>query len=189
MNKEEFKKQICSIIDTMSEQECQELSLQLNESTKEQDVASELIKINGEFKKLTKHLQVIIQDQQDNNNEIQNIKPYIQLYKFIRDSQDILFGMENPNFFNLFRFNAHFGSFKMAYQTINQIFTDILDTVELKPLAVFKQKFDPEFHEIIETINDDNYDNEVIIEIVEQGFLYKNKIINYAKVIVNKKEE
>ncbi len=189
MNKEEFKKQICSIIDTMSEQECQELSSQLVDLSKEQDIASELIKINGEFKKLTKLIQVIVQNENQDKNEIQNLKPYTQLYKFINDSQDILLGMDHPTFFNLFKFNVQFGSFKMAYQDINKIFEDILETVDLKPLAKVRQQFNSELHEIVEIVNNDKYDDEIILIVTEQGFSYKDKVINYAKVIVNKKEK
>ena len=184
MDKEEFKKEICDIIDTMDESECEKLSLQLSSLSEEQNIAQELIKINGEFKKLTKIVYAL--EQKDEKN-IDDVKPYIQMYKFMKDSRDILFGMPNISFFNISKFSAQFGSFKYAYQTIEQIFADILNNIKLQPLAKFGDKFDARYHEIVESVNDINLEDETIVEVLEQGFIYKNTLINYAKVKVNKK--
>jgi hypothetical protein len=184
MNKEEFKKQICGIIDKMDEDECENLSLKLTSSNEKQDIAQELIKINGEFKKLTKTIQILNEKDKQNINDI---KPYIQLYKFLKDSQDILFSMPNVNYINLLKFNMHFGSFKVAYMDMNQLFMDIMNDISLKPMVKYGDKFDPQYHEIVETINDDTIEDEIVVDIIEQGFKHKNILINYAKVKVNKK--
>ena len=185
MNKEEFKKYICETIDIMDDNECEELSLKLTSVNKEQDIAQELIKINGEFKKLTKVITSLNEKEKQN---ISDIKPYIQMYKFLKDSQDILFSMPNANYLNLLKFNMNFGAFKVAYMDLNQLFMDIINDISLKPLAKFGDKFDSQYHEIVETINDKTIEDETIVEIIEQGFMYNNEIINYAKVKVNKQK-
>lgn len=183
MNKEEFKKKICEIIDTMDEDEIENISSKFAEENKEQNIQEELIKINGEFKKLTKIVSTL---QNQNKQNISDIKPYIQLYKFLKDSEDILFSMPHPNFLNLLKFNMHFGAFRTAYRDLNQLFIDIMNDISLKPLAKFEDKFDSQYHEIVETISDEKFEDEIIVDIIEQGFKYKNEVVSYAKVNVNK---
>ena len=48
-------------------------------------------------------------------------------------------------------------------------------------------KFDPELHEALTTTNDSKIDDDIIVEIYESGYKYKDLIIRHAKVVVNKK--
>ena len=47
--------------------------------------------------------------------------------------------------------------------------------------------FDPELHEALTTTNDSKIDDDIIVEIYECGYKYKDLIIRHAKVVVNKK--
>ena len=185
MNKEEFKRYICDTIDTMDEDEIYEMSSVIDEGRKKLDTVEELIKINGEFKKMTKIIQNL--EHKDTQN-IDTVKPYIQMYNYIKDSQDILNSMTNANFLNLFKFNMNFGAYKIASGTINQLFESIMTQIHLEPIAYIGRKFNPQFHEVIETVNDETLEDETIIEVAEQGFKYKDKLINYAKIKVNKRK-
>ena len=184
MNKEEFKKQICDIIDTMDEDECKNLSLQLTSPNEKQDIAQELIKINGEFKKLTKVVQELSQKEKEN---ISDIKPYIQMYKFLKNAQNTILNMPRLSMFNVGNFKEHFGAFQSGFHTATTYYIDILQEVKLFTLANVGDKFDSEIHEIVETIEDKTIEDEIIVEVIEQGFIYNDEIINYAKVKVNKK--
>jgi len=183
MNKEELKKQICDIIDTMDDDECNSLSLKLTLPDEKLDVAQELIKINGEFKKLTK---IVLSLNEKEKQNIDDIKPYIQMYKFLENAQSSITNMPTLSMFNIGNFREHFGAFKSGFDTASTYYTDILKDIKLSTLADIGDKFDPERHEIIETIKDDTIEDEKIVEVIEQGFIYNDEIINYAKVKVNK---
>ena len=47
--------------------------------------------------------------------------------------------------------------------------------------------FNPELHEALTTTNDSKIDDDIIVEIYESGYKYKDLIIRHAKVVVNKK--
>ena len=64
----------------------------------------------------------------------------------------------------------------------------------LKGLGVEKVEsigttYDPKVHEAIACISDKNYENDIILEEFQAGYKFNDKIIRYAKVIVNKKED
>ena len=185
MTREELKRDICNIIDTLDDDEIQKLSSDGFISLKEeQNVAEELIKINGEFKKLTKLVQKL---ENSNDNETKNIKPYINLYKFIMSSIDLINEMPNANYINIFKFNTQFGSFKTAYKTIQELYKDILQEIDLRPVASVGEEYNPQTQKVVAVVSpkDDIYENE-IVEVIEQGFTYNGELIQYAQVSVCK---
>ncbi len=74
---------------------------------------------------------------------------------------------------------------------INMIESKIVDT--LKKLKVEKiesvgQKFDHNLHEVIAVFNDESKDEDIILDEFQAGYTLNGKVIRYAKVIVNKKQ-
>ena len=47
--------------------------------------------------------------------------------------------------------------------------------------------FDPELHEALTTSSDSKIEDDIIVEVYESGYKYKDLIIRHAKVVVNKK--
>ena len=92
-------------------------------------------------------------------------------------------------------------TFKEAKKSINDV--DVLKGVEmienkiietLKNVGVEKiesvgQKYDPHIHNVIAVLNVADKDNDVIIDEYQAGYIFNGKVIRYAKVIVNKKED
>ena len=65
---------------------------------------------------------------------------------------------------------------------------DALDRLEVERIEAVGQKFDPNFHDVIAVMHNENYDDDIILEEYQAGYKYKGKVIRYSKVIVNKKE-
>ena len=65
---------------------------------------------------------------------------------------------------------------------------DALDRLEVERIESVGQKFDPNFHDVIAVMHNENYDDDIILEEYQAGYKYKGKVIRYSKVIVNKKE-
>jgi len=183
MTREELKINISNIIDNFSDEELESLSIDgvVASLREEQSMAEELIKINGEFKKLTKVVQNL---EESNHIEIKNAKPYIDMYNFINDSISIIEGMSNANYINIFKFNTQFGSFKRAYMTIGEMYQGILEEIDMLPVAFVGEEFDPQTQKAVEVIENHGVEYSEIAEVVEQGFTHNGKLIKYAKVSV-----
>ncbi len=49
------------------------------------------------------------------------------------------------------------------------------------------EQMNPEIHDAMLTQNDENFDDDVILDVYEKGYTYREKVIRHAKVIVNRK--
>ena len=74
-----------------------------------------------------------------------------------------------------------------ALLLVKDDFIKKLDVKGVKPFGEVGDNFDPELHEALTTINDPKTDDNLIVEIYESGYKYKDLIIRHAKVVVNKK--
>lgn len=75
---------------------------------------------------------------------------------------------------------------------IEMIENKILDS--LKELGVEKidsigKTYDPNLHEAISIMRAEDKENDIILDEYQAGYKYNDKVIRYAKVIVNKKED
>ena len=92
-------------------------------------------------------------------------------------------------------------TFKEAKKSIND--ENVLKGVEmiennineaLKSLGVEKiptvgEKFNPHLHNVIAVMKDENKENDIILEEYQAGYKFNDKVIRYAIVSVNKKED
>ena len=46
---------------------------------------------------------------------------------------------------------------------------------------------DPDLHDAMLTQSDKKFENDIVLEVYEKGYTYREKVIRHAKVIVNKK--
>jgi len=72
--------------------------------------------------------------------------------------------------------------FKMIYTRI----ITILDKLEVKAVEVEGKEFDPNFAEAVLTEHDENKPENVVLEVLKKGYMYKDKLIRPAMVKVNK---
>lgn len=72
--------------------------------------------------------------------------------------------------------------FKMVYTRL----VGILDNLGVKEVDVEGKEFDPNFAEAILTDHDENKPENVVLEVLKKGYIYKDKLIRPAMVKVNK---
>ncbi len=75
--------------------------------------------------------------------------------------------------------------FKMIYTSVVQI----LSKYEVKEIESLNKPFDPTYHQAVLTDNVDGYENNIIIEVLQKGYMYKDKVIRPTMVKVNIKGE
>jgi len=189
MTKEELKDYICKQIDLMDSIEIAELSQFFQGKSDEESVAEELIVIKGEFKKLTKlvqQMQIAVETAKPEENAEYELKPFITFYSFLKNSKDALHSIPQNSMFGVSKFNRAFGAFENGFKSIDMLYNDILKSIDLEIGAEVGDKFDPNIHEAVEVIEDKNIEDGIVVEVLEEGFLYKEKLLNYAKVKVNR---
>ena len=187
MTRDELKEYICKQIDLMDSVEVSELSAFLQGKSESESVAEELIVIKGEFKKLTKLVQQMQTGVESIKKEqnIESLKAFITFYSFLKNSKEALHSLPKNSMFGVSKFNRAFGAFESGFKTVDMLYEDILKSINLKASAKVGDRFDPNIHEAVEVIEDKNIENSTIVEVLEEGFLYQDKLLNYAKVKVN----
>ena len=187
MTRDELKEYICKQIDLMDSTEVSELSAFLQGKDEKESVAEELIVIKGEFKKLTKLVQQMQTGVENIKKEqnIENLKAFITFYSFLKNSKDALHSLPKNSMFNVSKFNKAFSSFEIGFKTVDILYEEILKSINLEISAKVGDRFNPNIHEAVEVIEDKNIEDSTIVEVLEEGFLYQNKLLNYAKVKVN----
>ncbi len=187
MTRDELKEYICKQIDLMDSIEVNQLSQFLQGKGEKESVAEELIVIKGEFKKLTKlvqQMQIGVENIKKEQN-IESVKAFINFYSFLKNSKDALHSLPQNSMFSVSKFNRAFGAFESGFKTVDILYEDILKSINLNVSAKIGDRFNPDIHEAVEVIEDKNIENSTIIEVLEEGFLYQDKLLNYAKVKVN----
>ena len=71
--------------------------------------------------------------------------------------------------------------FKMIYSN----FVGILNKFEVKEIEAQGVEFDPNFHQAVLMEHDENKTTGVILEVLQKGYMYKDKVIRPVKVKVN----
>lgn len=75
---------------------------------------------------------------------------------------------------------------------MEMIYAQLFQTLEdegLKKIESLGRKFDPFFHEVLMTEVNKEKEDEEITEELQRGYMLGDKILRYAKVKINKKEE
>lgn len=78
-------------------------------------------------------------------------------------------------------------NFLMGFQMINKQIFDCLERDGLKPIECkIGDQFDPTVHHALETTNDELFDDDQIVSIMQRGYFYKDRILRPTMVKVNK---
>lgn len=71
--------------------------------------------------------------------------------------------------------------FKMIYGKL----TSILTAFEVKEIDALGKEFDPAYHQAVITDSDNTKENNVVLDVLQKGYIYIDKVIRPAMVKVN----
>ncbi len=71
--------------------------------------------------------------------------------------------------------------FKMIYSNIKSI----LENMEVKEIDCLKQAFDPNTMEAVLTAHEDGIEAGIVLDVLQKGYMYKDKVIRHAMVRVS----
>lgn len=69
-------------------------------------------------------------------------------------------------------------------ELVLKMFRDTLTKNEVEEIAAEGEHFDPHYHNAVMHIEDPNYEENVVVEVLIKGYKYKEKIIRYSMVKV-----
>ncbi len=89
--------------------------------------------------------------------------------------------------------NDNLESVRDGFKMITDKFTQVLEAQGVKKIDSVGKEFDYEYHEALLQQPSEEYPENIIIEEIEPGYIYKDKVLKHSKVIVSqgmeKKEE
>ena len=71
--------------------------------------------------------------------------------------------------------------FKLMYKQIK----DLLTKFEVKEMDCLGKEFDPTYHQAVTTGKDESKESGIILEVLQKGYMYKDKVLRTAMVKVN----
>ena len=63
----------------------------------------------------------------------------------------------------------------------------ILGNYDVKPIESEGKKFDPKLHEVIQELEDNDYEEGTIVKEIAKGYIIRGEVMKYSKVCVSKK--
>jgi molecular chaperone GrpE len=72
---------------------------------------------------------------------------------------------------------------------IRKQLVDILKTEQVSPIKCKGEEFDPFVHEAISKVESEEHEDNIIVEVSKRGYMYKDKVLRPAKVIINQYPE
>lgn len=83
--------------------------------------------------------------------------------------------------------NAEIQNYLIGFQMIANQLVDILKAEGLAPIEALGKEFDPKVMHAVQTEESDESDN-IVLKVMQQGYLYKDRVLRPAMVIVSKKK-
>ena len=80
--------------------------------------------------------------------------------------------------------NTKDDEYKQGIELVLKQFKEVLDSLGVKKIETVGTKFDPELHEAVSMIQDENYGEKVISAEFQSGYTIGSKVIRHAMVVV-----
>ena len=80
-------------------------------------------------------------------------------------------------------------NFLIGFKMIKDQLFKVLENDGLKEIEALNKPFDPKFHEAIEKIHQQDFEDGINVEVVSKGYMYKEQLLRPATVKVNEWSE
>lgn len=191
---EELKEDSIDSVDATDEVEPKE-----NESKKEKKNKhkEELDKLNKKIADLEEQLKFQKNEYLKVFAEMENTKKRLK-EEAIKDrkyaSQNVVGELVNPidmlvQIVNMPATTPEVQNYQMGFQMIANQLVDILKGEGLAPIEAMGKEFNPKQMQAMETTWDSEKPEGIVLKVMQNGYLYKDRVLRPAMVVVNKKVE
>ncbi len=73
---------------------------------------------------------------------------------------------------------------KKGIELIYRQFREVLDKLDIEEIECIGENFDPELHNAVMHVTDDQYGENEVVEVLKKGYIFKDKVIRHSIVKV-----
>jgi molecular chaperone GrpE len=161
------------------------------DETHSEKLGQEIKEKDDRIKELTETLQRLQAEFENYNKRVENEKKEIRMYaeaELVKKLLPVLDSFEIALKNNSPCGNDNDRILKGMEMIYAQLF-EILEDEGLRKIESSGKRFDPYYHEVLMTEQDNKKDDEIILEELQKGFMFNDKVLRYSKVKVNKRAE
>jgi len=81
--------------------------------------------------------------------------------------------------------DANLNNFLKGFEMIYQQLYSALEGEGIKRIEAVGQDFNPEFHQAVSTVKDENFESGKVVEELQKGYTFKDKVLRHTLVKVN----
>jgi len=166
---------------------------QVSEQEAQQEAQEETAKVNSEVEQLKKQVEELnnrllrVQADYDNfRRRTLKEKEDLAKYASVKLITNLLPSIDN--FDRALAAAASTGDYESLSKGLDMIFRQLMATMEAEGLQVMKtvgEPFNPEYHEAVMTVESDEYEEGIVVEELQKGYMLKDKVIRPAMVKVS----
>jgi molecular chaperone GrpE len=90
---------------------------------------------------------------------------------------------------NLEQANPEVNNFLYGFKMINEQINQVLEAEGIKEIKALNESFDPHFHHAVEKLEDRTIESGQVVQVLQKGYMYKDRILRPAMVKVNEWSE
>ena len=80
--------------------------------------------------------------------------------------------------------NAEKADLKKGIELVYRQFSEVLDKLDIDEIECLGEDFDPEMHNAIMHVEDEQYGENEVVEVLQKGYIFKEKVIRHSLVKV-----
>ena len=145
-----------------------------NNEIQDTELQSKLQEYENDLKRIQAEFQNFQKRTEKEKNDLLKYASHKLIIKLINIKEDFERALENKNKEELVK----------GLELIKKEFDKILDEEEVRYIEVINRKYDPFVHEVIQKIISEE-EEDIIVEEVQKGYYYKDKIIKHPKVKIS----
>lgn len=81
-------------------------------------------------------------------------------------------------------FNTEKNSFSDGVEMVLKMFKDTLVKLGVEEIKSEGEEFNPNYHNAVMHIEDENFDKNIVVEVFQKGYIYKDRVLRYSMVKV-----
>jgi molecular chaperone GrpE len=74
--------------------------------------------------------------------------------------------------------------FTQGMEKIYKQFLTVLEGLGVTPIEAVGKEFDPNYHNAVMHVDDENYGENIVVEEFQKGYLYKDSVVRHSMVKV-----
>lgn len=80
--------------------------------------------------------------------------------------------------------NAEKAALKKGIELVYRQFREVLDKLDIEEIESLGEDFNPEFHNAVVHVTDEEYGENKVVEVLQKGYIFKDKVIRHSIVKV-----